>query len=225
MNNATYYKKLWEEKTSGELNPKWSYKEDFNELKFFLNEKKYECLELGCGNGALYSVAKDYFSNYTGVDFSTSNIEIFKNNYPKLNLICKDIIKFRPKRRYSLIHSNQLIQYLNKNQLKELIKWNVDNIEKGGLILHRQIPDEKLMSLYFSGYLKPNINSVKLKRIMLPTLYRLYCLYKKTISSYSDFGFWYSVDDILKICNELNVKFDIYGSKLYRYRFNLLIRG
>ena len=224
MNNIKYYKNLWREKTSGELNPKWSYMDDFKELKFFLDEIKYDCLELGCGNGDLYSVSKDYYKSYTGVDFSNSNIDIFRKNFFDINLYCEDIIAFRPQRNFSLIHSNQLMQYLNKNQIRELIKWNLQYLDKDGIIIHRQIPDKKLMNLYFSGYLKPNINHIKVSRIMYPFLYKVYDLFKKISFSHSDFGYWYNAHEILEICHDLGANAELYGSKLYRYRYNILIK-
>lgn len=224
MNNLKYYNNLWDGKTSGELNPIWSYEDDLTELSSFLGDKKYDCLELGCGNGDSYESAQDYYSRYMGLDFSTSNIEIFKTRFPKIELLLHDVVNFIPPRKISLIHSNQLLQYLTKNQIKDLIKWNIQYCSDDGIILHRQIPDKKLMNLYFSGYLKPNLNSRKMTRIMFPLLYRLYSFYKKIILSHSDFGYWYSADEILQICSELGVDGKIYGSALYRYRFNLLIR-
>ena len=87
MHNIKYYKKLWTGKTSGELNPKWSYEDDCKELEQFLDNKKYDCLELGCGNGELYAVAMKHYNSYCGVDFSKSNIEIFKKKILVLNCI------------------------------------------------------------------------------------------------------------------------------------------
>jgi len=61
LNNINYYKNLWIEKTLDELSPKWSYNDDLNELRFFLDDKRYDCLELGCGNRNFYSIAIDTF--------------------------------------------------------------------------------------------------------------------------------------------------------------------
>ena len=224
MHNIKYYKKLWAAKTSGELNPKWSYEDDCKELEQFLDNKKYDCLELGCGNGELYAVAMKHYNSYCGVDFSKSNIEKKKKKKFGIELHCADVVDFIPEKKASLIHSNQLLQYLTKSQIKSLIKSNIENCSDNGIIIHRQIPDRRLRRLYFLGYLKPNVNYIKLNQLIFPISYNLYTFFKKITFSYSDFGFWYNTNEILEICDELGVKGEIFGSSLYRYRFNLLIR-
>ncbi|MBC8485587.1 MAG: class I SAM-dependent methyltransferase [Bacteroidetes bacterium] len=196
---------------------------------FFDSNKKYDvnpsdCLELSCGYGKLYANTHNQFNKYVGVDFSKLKIGLFRKNFPGVELICDNVVDYRPKQKLDIIHSNQLVQYLTKNQIKELIRWNIKFCSKGGIIIHRNIPDTKLLSLYFSGYLKPNLNTNKVTRVYYPLLYRFYSAIKSMIGSFSTFGFWYTADEILSICNELGVEGEIYGSILYRYRFNLVIR-
>ena len=100
-------KEYWDQQTDGHLGPggkpDWNYSLEAKELIMFLDSsKKYTCLELGCGNGALYSEMKQYYSQYTGVDFSASNLKTFQEKHTDTHLICSDVLKFDTDKNLSL---------------------------------------------------------------------------------------------------------------------------
>jgi cyclopropane fatty-acyl-phospholipid synthase-like methyltransferase len=223
--NIQYFHKFWNTQTDGRISPYRDYHHEMNELLFFLEkDKKYNCLELGCGNGELYGLTKHLYENYTGVDFSESNIEIFKKKYPTANIISKDVLEISNDSTYNLIHSNGLLQYLTLKQIEELIINSLDQCEDNGFILHRGIPDKRMQFLYLTGYLKPGEEVIRLQKILNPVLYKFYAFSSRIFQGGDRFGFWYKTDDIIRVCKKLKVNYTIFGSIIYRYRFTLLIK-
>jgi drug/metabolite transporter (DMT)-like permease/ubiquinone/menaquinone biosynthesis C-methylase UbiE len=67
--------------------------------------KKSKMLEIGCGNGP-EKTTKNFIKHfdYTGIDFSHSQINLAKQKYPKSDFICSDMIKLEyPKNIFDVI--------------------------------------------------------------------------------------------------------------------------
>jgi SAM-dependent methyltransferase len=70
-------------------------------------------LEVGCGTGVYPIKYSKLFNNleYTGIDFSETNIEYCKNN-SKFNFISGDFIKMDIKQEYDLVYSHAVVDHV-----------------------------------------------------------------------------------------------------------------
>ena len=83
--------------------------EYFNQIKSNIQS----VLEVGCGTGIYPIRHKDIFQklNYTGIDFSETNIEYCKNN-SKFNFINGDFIKMDTKVQFDLVFSHAVVDHV-----------------------------------------------------------------------------------------------------------------
>jgi SAM-dependent methyltransferase len=222
-------KDFWNKQSSGRLGPGGkggaNYLLEARELAMFLDPtKKYACLEVGCGSGELHSKLRDFYCSYMGVDFSASNLEVFRKNHPDAEIICSDVLTFETDRRFDLIHSNHLVQYLTVHGIEKMQKKLLALCEPGGIIIHRGFLDRRLKSLYFSGYLYPGINRRMFKRLLHPLAYRALEFFNKITETYNQLGYWHRRDEILEIHKRLGVEAEIYNSPLHPNRFNIVVQ-
>jgi SAM-dependent methyltransferase len=220
---------FWNKQSDGRLGPGGetggNYRMEAKELAMFLEpSKKYTCLELGCGNGELYSEMQPFYSNYVGVDFSASNLKYFSEKHPDAHLMCSDVLKFETEKKFDLIHSNHLVQYLTVAQTELMQKKLLGMCTEGGIIVHRGFLDKRLLSLYFKGYLYPGIHRSKLQRLLHPLAYRVLELFNRLTGTYNLLGYWHTRDEILDIHLRLGVEAEIFNSPLHPNRFNIVIR-
>ena len=70
-------------------------------------------LEVGCGTGVYAIKHKDIFQNldYTGIDFSETNIEYCKNN-SKFKFVNGDFIKMETKTQFDLVFSHAVVDHV-----------------------------------------------------------------------------------------------------------------
>lgn len=222
--SSNYFEQFWNKQTSGLSSSGVTYEESFRELSFFLPPHQlFKALELGCGNGDMFEHAQAIYSDYTGIDFSSSNLDTFKARFPQAKLQLNDAINPQLDERFDLIHSLGFVQYLNYEQLKTLLKNNMAMLKTGGFIVHQGFMDIKLQGKYFSGYLKPGVNKSSLQKCLRPALFKAYDLASRIFRGGTPLGIWHSTNRINDICEELGLSYKIYGSMTYRYRFNLVI--
>jgi SAM-dependent methyltransferase len=220
---------FWNKQSDGRLGPGGetggNYRMEAKELAMFLEpSKKYTCLELGCGNGDLYSEMRPFYSSYVGVDFSASNLKKFSEKYPDSHLICSDVLKFETEQKFDLLHSNHLVQYLTVGQLELMQKKLLAMCAEGGIIVHRGFLDKRLIRLYFIGYLYPGINRYKMQRLLYPLGYWLLEFFNRLTGTYNHLGYWHTRDEILDLHRSLGVEAEIFNSPLHPNRFNIVIR-
>jgi|GEM_PF-3828055 len=220
---------FWNKQTSGKLGPGGrdggNYSLEARELMMFLDtEKKYNCLELGCGNGDLHAEMNHLYNKYVGVDFSTSNIAVFQKRYPQARLLCCDVFEFETEERFDLIHSNHFVQCLSLKQIECLQKKLLRMCLPGGIIIHRGFLDRRLKLLYFTGYLYPGIHRRLYRRILHPFAYRALELFNKITGTYNQLGYWHTRDEILDIHKRLEVPVEIFSSPIHPNRFNIVLR-
>ena len=117
IGKSTYGNKDWKK-----ANNKWY--EEIHDGNYILHENfiKYfnqikpniqSVLEVGCGTGIYPIRHKDIFQNldYTGIDFSETNIEYCKNN-SKFKFVNGDFIKMETKTQFDLVFSHAVIDHV-----------------------------------------------------------------------------------------------------------------
>lgn len=220
---------FWNKQTSGKLGPGGTdggnYKMEARELAMFLEPgKTYDCLELGCGNGDMHGEMNRFYKTYLGIDFSESNIAVFRKRYPEAQLICSDVLGFSTERRFDLIHSNHMVQCLSTSQIALLQKKLIGICAPGGMIIHRGFLDRRLKSLYFTGYLYPGIHRRLFRRLLHPLAYRALEIVNRITGTHNQLGYWHTREEILDVHRALNVSVEVYSSPVHPNRFNIVVR-
>lgn len=224
--SKAFFRKYWDRQNSGLPSHHVSYEEVARELRYYLDAgRTYRALELGCGNGDLYAHLRPCFAEYTGVDFSTSNLEAFAERFPDAELVHSDAMGYAPAAPRNLIFSVQVMQYLDYSQLETLLRRNLEQVGEDFVIAHVGFLDRMLRPLFLRGYLRPGVNRPLLRNVHKPLAYAAYELGARALHGAGRLGFWHRADRVGEICDRLGVNYRITGSMTYRYRFNLLITG
>jgi SAM-dependent methyltransferase len=93
-------------------------------------------LDLGCGNGRLLDLIKDYQVDYLGLDFSPKLIEEAHQNWPNHKFSVTDILKLDLKPKYDLVFLVAVMHHIPSKKLREQLLVKVRSVLKpGGKIL------------------------------------------------------------------------------------------
>ena len=86
-----------------------NFREYFSKIKSDIKT----VLEIGCGTGVYAIKEKEMFSDleYTGIDFTSTNIEYCKN-HSEFNFLVGDFIKMNVDRKYDLVFSHAVIDHV-----------------------------------------------------------------------------------------------------------------
>jgi cyclopropane fatty-acyl-phospholipid synthase-like methyltransferase len=217
MNTSTvktnnHWENFWERQTtplyrhSGE---KWwlLYAKEINLILTTLGYTGGPVLETGCGDGSLFDHLEINKEEYLGIDLSDSMLAVFRSRHPHVNLVCTNAAKYSSDRKFSLIFSNQVIQYFSQDDLDIYINNALEAIEEDGIILLANI---LWKDLEFNQYHGGNIISY-LKS------------YIKRILGRDNMGYWYSPKDFEKY-QRAGVEIHVFGSLFYPYRFSLALK-
>lgn len=222
MNEINKWKEFWNKQTSplhSYNSPAW-YNLFADEINLILKAAKYTggpVLETGCGNGALFTYLDINKEDYTGVDISSSLIEIFKANHPNVKLICGDASSFNLEKKFSLIFSNGVIQYFDKPMLGRYIQNSLNMLNENGILLLANIPWRDVRNQYYSGEL---VSGENVKKSRYPRLKVIKALIWSLIVENDSMGHYYNPKDFFKYA----VDATIYGSLFHPYRFSVVIR-
>jgi cyclopropane fatty-acyl-phospholipid synthase-like methyltransferase len=203
-------------------NDKWYefYAKEINLLLEVLEYQGGSVLETGCGNGALFDYLNINKNDYVGTDISQSMLNIFQSKHPQIGLVCSDCTLYIVRRKFSLIYSNGVIQYLNPKQLDLYVQNSLSMLEKDGIMLIGNILWNQSKADYFSRLYSPGKLTLKISQKSIAKY--LKSIVRKVVGK--DFsGYWYSPSDFLKYQNE-NIEAYTFGSLFYPYRFSLALK-
>ena len=97
----------------------------------FFNIKKLSVLDIGSGIGIfLYEMKKSGWI-VSGIETDKQFVD-YSNKKHKLNVYCKNLFKFKPKKKFDLITFNKVLEHV-KNPIK-MLKKSKDFLKKDGLI-------------------------------------------------------------------------------------------
>jgi ubiquinone/menaquinone biosynthesis C-methylase UbiE len=188
------------------------------ELLRYLPDKPVRALELGCGNGDLYSFLNQHFSFYTGVDFSSAMLAKFKARWPDLCLICGNG-SWLPleEQSYEVVFSNGVYQYFDQEMIKQNLSQVYRLLSPGGIYLIGNIPDAQLRWLHYVGALRgdQNISWLRLARYLVAIL---------TKQEGDGIGLWYSRWTISQLAVEYGFTCQTFSSSGYEYRFHAVLK-
>lgn len=173
-------------------------------------------LEIGCGNGALYSHLGFESADYTGVDYSQSMLDDFRRRQPALKLICGDGASYRDTQQYDLIFSNGVIQYFDGPMLRGHLQQALSMLQPGGRIVWASVPWRALkLEFYRGGAL---MGAARRRSVWRAQLMKWASSWKKL-----QMGYWYELDTIRDLAAEHNCSAQLFGSLHYLYRFHAVL--
>lgn len=193
------------------------YRNYAKELQLLLSEESAtSILDLGCGDGALYEHLGFLEARYIGVDFSSSMLRKFKQNYPNVQLIEGDASVVNIPDKFDLIFLNGVVQYFDTEMLTRCLSNAKEMLLPAGRVVLASVPWSALRFEHSQG---GEIVGASSRPPFLSSL-RYYVTSKLTNRG---MGHWYSLNSIADLAArlELNVKF--YGSMHYMYRFHAVL--
>ncbi len=219
------WKNFWEKQSTPlhHFNDEKWYEFYAKEINLLLDVMEYQggsILETGCGNGALFDYLNINKNDYVGTDISQSMLNIFQAKYPQIELVCSDCTLYTVDRKFSLIYSHSVMQYLNPKQLDLYVQKSLSMLEEDGILLVGNILWDKNKADFYSKRYSPGELSLKFSQGSIP-------MYLKNIVKQfvgKDFlGYWYSPSDFLKYQNQ-QIQAYTFGSLFYPYRFSVAFK-
>jgi len=89
-------------------------------------------LDLGCGNGRLLDLLKEYQLNYLGLDFSPKLIKEAQQNWPNYKFAVADILKLDLRQKYDLIFLVAVLHHVPSRKLREQLLIKIKSMLKPG---------------------------------------------------------------------------------------------
>lgn len=172
-------------------------------------------LELGCGNGALFEHMAIDPKGYTGVDFSSSLLEQFRAERPGMELIHSDASTFlaETKNAYDVVFSFGVLQYLNRDELRQMFELQAKCVKPGGIAVHLGIPVKELGSVFFQGKGSSELISSGVHRGILKTI----------VSKFTNkIGNWHDIEILNLLSSSYAKEATIVGNISYLYRVNIV---
>jgi len=77
-----------------------------------LKNCKGRLLDLGCGNGLLFSHLRDTQLQLTGVDIVEEQLELAKKNNPNATFVAEDVCKYSSSEKFDVVTSLDVIEHL-----------------------------------------------------------------------------------------------------------------
>ncbi|NIM47041.1 MAG: methyltransferase domain-containing protein [Candidatus Aenigmarchaeota archaeon] len=112
----------------------------YQKLLDSLNLKNPNVIELGCGSGMLtLKILKKYGGSATVLDNSKEALKLaeekFKKHNFKAKILCRDLLRFKPKKKFDIVHSEGLIEHFSNEKQKKIIETHKKCVKKNGYIL------------------------------------------------------------------------------------------
>jgi len=104
---------------------------EFEYFKGYLQNGQ-DLLDLGCGNGRLLELLKDYKINYLGIDYSKKLIAEAKQDWPNSDFVISDILDLNLKEKYDLVFLVATLHHIPSQKLREKVLLNVKSVLKPG---------------------------------------------------------------------------------------------
>lgn len=216
-------------------NKKWHEKYS-KELLLFINPNKNQiAIDTGCGAGELMIEMAPHFKKLHGIDFSSKMIKKAKENLKSaeiknVSISCLDLLSIKEINHSNIdhIYNNQVIQYLNINEIEQYLIESKEMLNHNGKIYFFNIPNKVFMDIFGIGLfrLKKKLNWKKLNWKIFKLHYDIQKekLKNKNYQYDGGLGNWYSTNDLKLLANKLNLEVDFF-SPIYlhhSYRFHAI---
>jgi SAM-dependent methyltransferase len=175
------------------------------------------CLELGCGEGSLYTYFQSRVEHYVGIDFSPAMLKRFDGEHPGLHLICADASQIPLSgMSFDFVFSVGLMQYFDEEQLRRNLRQVRELLVEGGTYLITFIPDSQLRLHYYALALKSEPPSILGG---LRTALRVFVMRRS-----DGIGYWFHRHRVARVVQEEGFSCRTFSSNMYEYRFHALLQ-
>ena len=213
------FQRFWQ----GRSDPDWGLdtKEDFDllvaELRSLIGPRTpHNVLEIGCGNGILFSPLGFDKVAYRGVDFSQAMLKSFKARYPSVELICTEASSYLdPGTRFDLIFSNGVLQNMDRQMLDRHIGNARAMMHDDSVLVCASIPWKRHESSFYSGLHAGNRKASLLTLAINRT---------RRLLGRDRMGYWYSPGDFDALGGKHGLSVTIHGSTKFPYRFHAVMK-
>jgi O-antigen/teichoic acid export membrane protein/2-polyprenyl-3-methyl-5-hydroxy-6-metoxy-1,4-benzoquinol methylase len=183
------------------------------ELKaLFPSDPRAGVLEIGCGDGSLFRYLDFPANAYTGVDFSPTLLEVFRERHPDLHLCCAEGSSFyESSEQYRLIFSHGVVQHFDQEMLHRHFENARRMMGANSSLICASVLDKSRRHQYEAG-LHTKGSVARLVRQGKSHLRRLLGM--------DIMGYWYSRDEFARIANEHGFETSFTESRVFSYRFH-----
>lgn len=194
------------------------YAEEVNLILEWCNYNGGPVYEVGCGDGSMYRHMKINHEEYFAKDFSEVMIKKFKEREPTVNAsygdgsVVTDIGK-----PYGLIMGYTVHQNFDWNLLEKHIRQAAELLGSGGIMLIGGQPISNMKYAHYSGQFRNAPETLKMKLYGLLSLLNI----PKGVRF---MGYWHKPSRIKKLAHQLGMEFQVFGSIIYAYRVNIVLR-
>jgi cyclopropane fatty-acyl-phospholipid synthase-like methyltransferase len=192
------------------------YRLHADELRLLFQREPKSVLEVGCGNGALYSHLGFGGSSYVGVDFSESMLREFKSAHPSVTLHQADGSSYRDDRTYDLIFSNGTIQYFDHRMLDTHLQAARAMMHAESLLVCGSVPWRRNRLAFYGGALTPPYRGSRVRGLR-SVAFRL-------LRGFDPLGYWYELAEVARFGSRHGLRASFFGSATYLYRFHAVFR-
>lgn len=219
------WKEFWKDKDTPlhRHNDDFFYKLYADELNLIFRRYGYNggrVLESGCGNGGLFPFLEINRDNYIGMDIGTTLLKEFQSKFPSVKLI-EDSAEHLPPGKYSLIFSNGVGQYFNRERMQTYLNRAISGLEQEGTLIIANLLWSSARTNFRRGFYGDIATAPVQGR--LDPLRRMFRQVRYIFQSPDkSMGYWINPEDILRMCPTTNNT--ILGSIFHPYRFTFVAR-
>jgi len=185
-----------------------------NEMReLFSFQSVDKVLEIGCGDGTLFSYLWGPRTDYKGIDFSPQFIEKFRAKYPAAKLECKEGASYQDGNLYDLIFLDGVLQHFDRGMLEQHLRNACFMMGDGGCLIWGSIPRRCLRMQYDLG----RFGATK------PSLVCLAKSWLARLLGRDAMGYWYEPAEIETLARKYGLRTKIVASSMFPYRFHAVL--
>lgn len=216
-------------------NSEW-HKKYAKELLLFINPNKNEiAIDTGCGGGEIMIEMAPYFKKIHGIDYSSKMIKKAEENLKKINNVsisCLDMLSIKKMNIDNVdhIYNNQVIQYLNIDEVERFLIESQSKLNLNGKIYLFNIPNKVYIDSFGIGLYRRK-NNINWKKLIVKIASLHFDILKEKLKKKNyiydgGLGNWYNTNDFKLLGKKLNLEVEFF-SPIYlhhSYRFHAIFK-
>jgi lipopolysaccharide exporter len=196
------------------------YAAEANELKRLFPTPPPQCvLDIGCGDGTLFSYLQVPELHYKGVDFAQHFLDRFRGRHPKVSLECAEGASyFDTDQQYDLILLNEVIQHFDRAMLETHLGNARKMMHGQSVLLWTFIPHRAFRTHYDMGFWSEAEE---------PNVFRWWKSRLRRFLGLDLMGFWYRPDAIAELAENygLEARFALSAASPYRFHVQMKLKS
>jgi SAM-dependent methyltransferase len=172
-------------------------------------------LEIGCGQGSLFSRLGFPVTGYKGVDFCEQRLSVFRSKYPEARLECADGSSYvEPNASYDLVLMNGVVQHFDEAMLRSQLR-NARLMTHGSsAVVWTSVPDRDRRKRYDTG---ESFGAA-------PSRIRWFKYRLSRALGLDLMGYWYTKEEIARLAAGEGLVCEFVDSGVFPYRFHAIMK-